>query len=72
MVLKKDDLAPDGIHIKVNWKHMLVSYSVFILCINTQAAIKQVKDIAKRKGWGVETSVVIEDEKLGIRVWRIS
>ena len=62
-VLKTYDLAPDGIHIKVNWECMLVSYSVFILCINTQAAVKQVK---------VETSVVIEDEKLGIRVWRIS
>jgi len=51
---------------------MLVSYSVFILCINTQAAVKQVKDIAKQKNWKVETRVVIENEKLGIRVWRIS
>ena len=71
-VLKTYDLAPDGIHIKVNWECMLVSYSVFILCINTQAAVKQVKDIAKQKNWKVETRVVIENEKLGIRAWRIS
>ena len=72
MVLRQDDLNPDGIKIRVNWEHMLISYSVFILCINTQAAVKQVKDIAKQKNWKVETRVVIENEKLGIRVWRIS
>ena len=51
---------------------MLISYSVFILCINSAAAVKQIKDIAKRKNWKVETRVVIEDDKLGVRVWRIS
>ena len=72
MVLKQDDLNPDGIHIKVNWERMLISYSVFILCINSAAAVKQIKDIAKRKNWKVETRVVIEDDKLGVRAWRIS
>jgi len=72
LVLKQDDLNPDGIRIRVNWKHMLISYSVFILCINTQAAVRQIKNIAKRKNWKVETRVVIEDDKLGVRVWRVS
>ena len=72
MVLKQDDLNPDGIHIKVNWERMLISYSVFILCINSAAAIKQIKDIAKRKNWKIETRVVIEDDKLGVRAWRVS
>ena len=72
MVLKQDDLNPDGIKIVVNWEHMLISYSVFILCINTQAAVEQLKNIAKRKKWEFETRVVIEDDKLGVRVWRLS
>ena len=72
LVLKQDDLNPDGIKIRVNWEHMLISYSVFILCINTQAAVKQIKNIAKRKNWKVETRVVIEGDKLGVRVWRVS
>ncbi len=72
MVLKQDDLNPDGIKIVVNWEHMLISYSVFILCINSAAAIKQIKNIAKRKNWKVETRVVIEDDKLGVRAWRLS
>ena len=72
MVLKQDDLNPDGIHIKVNWERMLISYSVFILCINTQAAVEQLKNIAKRKKWEFETRGVIEDDKLGVRAWRIS
>ena len=71
-VLKVYDLNPDGIHIKVNWKRMLISYSVFILCINTQAAVEQLKNIAKQKKWEFETRVVIEDDKLGVRAWRIS
>ena len=72
LVLKQDDLNPDGIKIVVNWEHMLISYSVFILWSNSAAAIKQIKDIAKRKNWKVETRVVIEDDKLGVRVWRVS
>ena len=72
MVLRQDDLNPDGIKIKVNWEHMLISYSVFILCINTRGAVRQVKAIAKLKGWELETRVVIEEGKLGVRAWRVT
>jgi hypothetical protein len=72
LVLRQNDLNPDGIRIRVNWEHMLISYSVFILCINTRAAVKQIKDIAKRMNWSVETRVVIEEGRLGVRVWRVS
>ena len=70
-VLKTYDLNPDGIHIKVNWECMVVSSSVFILCINTQAAVEQLKKIAKKKKWEFEIRVVIEDDKLGVRAWRM-
>ena len=51
---------------------VLISYSVFILCINTRAAVRQVKAIAKLKGWELETRVVIEEGKLGVRAWRVT
>ena len=71
MVLKQDDLNPDGIKIVVNWEHMVTSSSVFIQCINTQAAVHSLVKIAEDKGWQVETQVCIENNKLGVRMWRI-
>jgi lipid-binding SYLF domain-containing protein len=50
---------------------MVTSSSVFILCINTQEAVKQIKNIAKSKDWTLETHVRIENGKLGVRIWRV-
>jgi len=70
-IIKSDDLNPDGVRIIVNWQDMVTSSSVFILCVNTQEAVSQIKNIAKTKGWDVETHVRVEDNKLGVRIWRI-
>ena len=70
-ILKSDDLNPDGVRIIVDWDNMVTSSSVFILCINTQAAIQQIKNIAKTKGWDIKTHVRVEDNKLGVRIRRI-
>ena len=69
-VLKIDDLNPDGLRITVDWDAMDIDYSIFIPCINTEKAKEQVKNVAKMKYWTVETRVLTEDEKLGLRVWR--
>jgi hypothetical protein len=69
-VLKIDDLNPDGLRITVDWDAMDISYSIFIPCVNTEKAKEQVKNVAKMKYWTVETRVVEEDGKLGLRVWR--
>tara|TARA_R100001509_G_scaffold163852_1_gene139484 strand:+ start:1282 stop:1509 length:228 start_codon:yes stop_codon:yes gene_type:complete len=71
-VLKIYDLNPDRVKITVNWDKMLPNASVFIPCVNTEKAIKQVKKIANKKGWRIEIHTRIEDKKLGIRLWRIS
>ena len=71
-ILKSDDLNPDGVRIIIDWGNMVTSSSVFVLCINTQAAIQQMKNIAKTKGWDIKTHVRVENNKLGVRVWRIS
>ena len=60
-ILKTHDLNPDGVRIIVNWDNMVTSSSVFILCTNTQAAIEQAKKITDS----------IENNKLGVRIWRI-
>ena len=59
-ILKTNDLSPDGVRIIVNWDDMVTSSSVFILCVNTQAA----------RGWQTESQVRVEDNKLGVRIWR--
>ena len=70
-ILRTDDLNPDGVRIIVNWDDMVTSSSVFILCINVTLAVKQVNDVAKRRNWQIKTQVRVENEKLGVRVWRI-
>jgi hypothetical protein len=70
-ILRTDDLNPDGVRIIVNWDDMVTSSSVFILCINVTLAVEQVNDVAKRRNWQIKTQVRVENEKLGVRVWRI-
>ena len=70
-ILKSDDLNPDGVRIVVNWDNMVTSSSVFILCVDVQEAVRQIKNIAKTKGWDVKTQVRVENNKLGGRIWRI-
>ena len=71
-VLKTYDLNPDGVHIVVDWDKMDINASVFILCINTVEAKKQIQRIFISKGWQSEIRTIIEDDKLGVRVWRMS
>jgi len=68
---KTDDLHPDGVRIVVSWAEMPVGASVFVPCVNTEEAKKQVAKIAKKKGWKVQSHIRIEDKKFGVRIWRI-
>jgi len=65
-----DDLNPDGICIVINWDKMVIGASFFVPCLNTQKAKEQVTTIAKGKRWQVTIKIVIENDKLGIRIWR--
>tara|TARA_R110000772_G_scaffold33867_2_gene82388 strand:+ start:332 stop:544 length:213 start_codon:yes stop_codon:yes gene_type:complete len=68
--LKTSDLNPDGVRIIVTWDELVVGASVFIPCINTEEAMKQAAKIVVEKDFKTEARVVIEDEILGIRIWR--
>ncbi len=48
----------------------MIGASVFVPCINTALATKELKRIVGSKGWESETQVRIEDNKLGVRLWR--
>ena len=65
-----DDLNPDGVRIVINWDKMVIGASFFVPCLNTQTAKEQVTTIAKGKRWQVTIKIVIENDKLGIRIWR--
>ena len=49
-ILRSDDLNPDGVRIVINWDNMVTSSSVFILCVDVQEAVRQIKNVAKTKG----------------------
>ena len=68
--LKFDDLTPDQVKIIVDWDTVSVRASVFIPCVNSVKAKKQLLDIAQRKNWGVEVRVRIENGMFGVRMWR--
>jgi len=70
-MLKIDDIDPDGIKVIINWGKMVIGASVFVPCINTQKAVSQCRAIATRKKWKLQSVVIIQDGKLGIRVWRV-
>tara|TARA_R100001460_G_scaffold53159_8_gene92186 strand:+ start:1834 stop:2061 length:228 start_codon:yes stop_codon:yes gene_type:complete len=69
-VLKKHDLNPDGVRIVINWDNMTVGSSVFVPCVDTEKATKQVDKVVAEMGWDVKYRVRIEDNKLGLRIWR--
>jgi len=71
-ILKKNDLNPDGVRIIVNWDNMVTGSSVFILSVNIQEALSQIKGVMNDKGWKYQMQIRVEDEKLGVRVWRLA
>jgi hypothetical protein len=70
VVLKTYDLNPDGIRIVIKWDAVVVGSSFFVPCVNTHKAVQQINKIVKNRGWQVHTKTRIEDNKLGVRMWR--
>lgn len=63
-------IDPDGVPITVDITNFPVGASLFIPCINTTQAKKQVR--AETKGIRLVFDVRIEGKKLGLRVWHIA
>jgi len=71
-VLRNDDLNPDGVRVIVAWTDMGIGTSVFVPCVNTEEAKKQIKDLFRSKTWKPVIQVRVENSKLGVRVWRMT
>lgn len=69
-VLRNYDLSPDGVKIAVDWDTMYVNTSIFVPCINTEEAKKQVKNVFVQRKWQFLTKIWVENGCLGLRVWR--
>ena len=69
--LRLDDLDPDGVQIIVKWDKMVVGASVFIPCINTEKAKKQLKRVAAMKQYETTIHICIENGQWGVRMWRL-
>lgn len=64
------DLDPDGLAMEVEWDRFSIGSSVFIPCVNTIKASRQVKYITAKMGMKVQVTTRSENNKWGIRVWR--
>jgi len=69
-VLRNYDLSPDGVRIVVEWGAMQVGTSIFVPCIDTEKAKKQIKYVFTQKKWQFLAEVRIETGCLGLRIWR--
>ena len=69
--LRIDDLAPDGVPFRVLWGMFVPGTSMFIPCINTVECGQQLHEIATTHDWTIDTRVVIEKGRWGVRVWRV-
>ena len=65
-----DDICPDGVRIVVSWKDIHPGMSVFIPCINSVLAKRQIAEIAERHQMKLKCFVRVENNNLGLRVWR--
>jgi hypothetical protein len=66
------DLDPDGVRIVVAWDKFTPGTSVFIPCINTTAALRQIDEVTDAHDWVVTTRVRIENRQRGVRIWRVA
>lgn len=66
-----NEISPDGVVFEVDLDRFTVGTSMFIPCINTDKAVRQIKKITKLTSKQLEYRVVIEAEKYGVRIWRV-
>jgi hypothetical protein len=69
--LKIDDLAPDGVPIRVAWGSFVPGASIFVPCVDVVECGRQMNEIATAHDWSLDMRVVIEGGRWGVRIWRI-
>lgn len=69
--LKTDHVNPDGLEIVIDWGNFPIGSSIFIPAINTTLLIKEMNRIARDKGMQLESRILIDGGKWGVRFWRM-
>lgn len=68
--MTKTSIDPDGVDIEVAWEKFSVGSSVFIPCLNTIKASRQVKQVTAKMDMLIQVTTRAENKRWGIRVWR--
>jgi hypothetical protein len=61
----------EKISYNVNWRNFKVGYSIFIPCLDPDAAKKDILRVTKRLKIEVIFKTVINEGVKGLRIWRI-
>jgi hypothetical protein len=61
----------EKISYNVNWRNFKVGYSIFIPCLDPDAAKKDILCVTKRLKIEVVFKTVINEGVKGLRIWRI-
>jgi hypothetical protein len=61
----------EKISYNINWRNFKVGYSIFIPCLNPDAAKKDILRVTKRLKLEVVFKTVINEGVKGLRIWRI-
>ena len=64
-IVRTYDLHPDGVRITVDWDAMEVGSSVFIPCIDTTKAKKQLESVLNTKKWSYILDIRVENRLWG-------
>lgn len=69
--MRNDQVCPDGVVININWDNFEIGMSVFIPAVNLVMLNKQMQKIANSKNITLKGADRIENNRLGMRFWRI-
>lgn len=67
MILADNEIAPDGLRIRIPMGVFVPNTTAFLPCVNTREAIDQLTDVFKRHGRNIKCKIRIEDNILGVR-----
>ena len=70
MATPNEIICPDWVEVEIEWSAFGVGASVFVPCINATVLRRQVSRIASSRGYSMVFAVRIENQLLGVRIWR--
>jgi hypothetical protein len=70
--MKRTKINPDGFVIRVELRGMPLNSSIFVPCLNTDAARRQLRKSARLERIKLKQYVVVEQGISGVRAWRIA